>query len=56
MIMVYRASRWWAERRHRDLRWWHEFDKGGHFAGFEQPTLFVDEVRSFFRMVRYGHA
>jgi hypothetical protein len=25
---------------------------GGHFAAFEQPALFVDEVRSFFRLVR----
>ncbi|MEV4256093.1 hypothetical protein AB0J52_23290, partial [Spirillospora sp. NPDC049652] len=26
--------------------------KGGHFAAFEQPALFVNEVRSFFRLVR----
>jgi pimeloyl-ACP methyl ester carboxylesterase len=26
--------------------------KGGHFAAFEQPALFVEEVRSFFRLVR----
>jgi pimeloyl-ACP methyl ester carboxylesterase len=26
--------------------------RGGHFAAFEQPELFVDEVRSFFRLVR----
>ncbi len=26
--------------------------KGGHFAAFEQPALFVYEVRSFFRLVR----
>jgi hypothetical protein len=26
--------------------------KGGHFAAFEQPALSVDEVRSFFRLVR----
>jgi pimeloyl-ACP methyl ester carboxylesterase len=29
-----------------------ELDRGGHFAAFEQPELFVDEVRSFFRLVR----
>jgi epoxide hydrolase len=27
-------------------------DRGGHFAAFEQPTLFVEEVRAFFRQVR----
>ena len=31
---------------------WNEPGKGGHFAAFEQPALFVDEVRSFFRLVR----
>lgn len=49
---IYRASRRWAESRYRDLRWWNELDKGGHFAALEQPDLFVDEVRSFFRTVR----
>jgi pimeloyl-ACP methyl ester carboxylesterase len=47
-----RPSRRWAERRFLDIRWWNEPDKGGHFAAFEQPELFVDEVRSFFRLVR----
>jgi pimeloyl-ACP methyl ester carboxylesterase len=26
--------------------------RGGHFAAFEQPELFVEEVRAFFRLVR----
>jgi hypothetical protein len=47
-----RPSRRWAERRFLDIRWWNELDKGGHFAAFEQPELFVSEVRSFFRLVR----
>jgi pimeloyl-ACP methyl ester carboxylesterase len=47
-----RPSRRWAERRFLDIRWWNELDKGGHFAAFEQPELFVDEVRAFFRLVR----
>jgi pimeloyl-ACP methyl ester carboxylesterase len=45
-------SRRWAEQRFTDLRYWNELDRGGHFAAFEQPDLFVDEVRSFFRRVR----
>ena len=32
--------------------YWNELDRGGHFAAFEQPELFVSEVRSFFRLVR----
>jgi pimeloyl-ACP methyl ester carboxylesterase len=38
--------------RYTDLRHWHRLDRGGHFAAFEQPDLFVDEVRAFFRLVR----
>lgn len=49
---IFRSSRRWAERRFRDLRYWNELDKGGHFAAFEQPDLYVDELRSFFRLVR----
>jgi pimeloyl-ACP methyl ester carboxylesterase len=47
-----RPSRRWAERRFVDIRHWGEPDRGGHFAAFEQPELFVDEVRAFFRHVR----
>lgn len=47
-----RPSRRWAERRFPNIRYWNEPGKGGHFAAFEQPALFVDEVRSFFRLVR----
>ena len=47
-----RPSRRWAARRFLDIRWWNELDKGGHFAAFEQPELFVNEVRAFFRLVR----
>jgi epoxide hydrolase len=47
-----RPSRRWAEQRFLDIRYWNEPDKGGHFAAFEQPELFINEVRSFFRLVR----
>ncbi len=47
-----RPSRRWAERRFPDIRWWNEPARGGHFAAFEQPELFVGEVRGFFRLVR----
>ena len=47
-----RPSRRWAEKRFLDIRYWNELDRGGHFAAFEQPKLFVEEVRSFFRLVR----
>jgi pimeloyl-ACP methyl ester carboxylesterase len=47
-----RPSRRWAEKRFTDIRYWNEPEKGGHFAAFEQPDLFINEVRSFFRHVR----
>ncbi|MEA5358051.1 epoxide hydrolase [Amycolatopsis sp., V23-08] len=47
-----RPSRRWASRRYTDIRHWNELDRGGHFAAFEQPELFADEVRTFFRLVR----
>ena len=49
---IIRLSRRWAETRFTDLRYWNEVDRGGHFAAFEQPARFVEELRSFFRLVR----
>ncbi len=49
---ILRISRRWAESRFTDIRWWNELDRGGHFAAFEQPELFVSELRSFFRLLR----
>jgi len=46
-----RPSRRWAQRRFLDIRHWGEPERGGHFAAFEQPELFVDEVRAFFAHV-----
>ena len=42
---IFRPSRRWAERRYTDLRWYETLDRGGHFAAFEQPEVFVDQVR-----------
>lgn len=47
-----RPSRRWAARRFPDIRWWNEPARGGHFAALEQPDLFADELRGFFRLVR----
>jgi pimeloyl-ACP methyl ester carboxylesterase len=49
---IVRLPRSWAEGRYTDLRYWNQLDKGGHFAAFEQPALFTDEIRKFFRLVR----
>jgi pimeloyl-ACP methyl ester carboxylesterase len=42
----------WMEASYTSIQHWSEMPKGGHFAAFEQPELFVQEVRSFFRTVR----
>jgi epoxide hydrolase len=49
---IIRSSRRWAEKRFTDLRYWNELEKGGHFAAFEQPETFVNELQTFFRQVR----
>ncbi|WNG28265.1 epoxide hydrolase [Cystobacter fuscus] len=49
---LYRAPRKWAEALWPHLLYWGEVDKGGHFAAFEQPVLFANELREAFRTVR----
>ena len=49
---IFRASRRWAARQYSDIRYWSEPSVGGHFAAFEQPTLFVEELRNFYRTLR----
>jgi pimeloyl-ACP methyl ester carboxylesterase len=49
---IFRPSRRWAERRYSNIVQWEELPRGGHFAAFEQPNLFVDQLRKFFRIVR----
>jgi epoxide hydrolase len=47
-----RLPRSWVERRYTDLRHWSEPAVGGHFASMEQPAVYVDELRTFFRPLR----
>ena len=46
------APRRWAERVYANLMHWNELDRGGHFAAFEQPALFTQELRNCFRSLR----
>jgi pimeloyl-ACP methyl ester carboxylesterase len=48
----FRAPETWARRAYRNLAYFHEVDRGGHFAGWEQPELFSAELRSAFRPLR----
>ena len=48
---VIRFPRAWVERRY-NLTHWSVMPRGGHFAAMEQPELFVDDLRAFFRPFR----
>jgi pimeloyl-ACP methyl ester carboxylesterase len=48
----YQAPRSWAERAYPDLIYFNKVDKGGHFAAWEQPELFSQEIRAAFTSVR----
>ena len=48
----YQAPRSWAEKAYPNLIYFNEVDKGGHFAAWEQPQLFSEEVRAAFRSLR----
>lgn len=42
----------WAEALWPNLFYWNEVEKGGHFAAFEQPAIFTDEIRKAFSLQR----
>ena len=49
---IFRAPRSWVESSYPSLSYFHEADKGGHFAAWEQPELFATEIRAAFRSLR----
>ena len=48
----FQAPRSWTERAYHKLIYFHQADKGGHFAAWEQPELFSTELRAAFRSLR----
>ncbi len=49
---LYQAPRSWVEQAYPNLIHYNKLDKGGHFAAWEQPKLFTEEVRAGFRSLR----
>jgi pimeloyl-ACP methyl ester carboxylesterase len=49
---IYRAPRSRAERAYRNLIYFNEVDRGGHFAAWEEPELFASELRAAFCSLR----
>jgi pimeloyl-ACP methyl ester carboxylesterase len=48
----FRAPRSWVELGYPTLSYFHEADRGGHFAAWEEPELFATEIRAAFRSLR----
>lgn len=49
---IWRSPRSWVEKAYPTLTYFHEADRGGHFAAWEEPELFAAELRAAFRPLR----
>jgi epoxide hydrolase len=49
---LFLSPRHWAAETFTNIQYWNELPRGGHFAAFEQPALFVEELRACFRLFR----
>jgi pimeloyl-ACP methyl ester carboxylesterase len=49
---IFQAPRSWVEQSYPTLTYFHQADRGGHFAAWEEPELFSEEVRAAFRSLR----
>ena len=48
---IVRTPRSWAEKRYTNIQYWNDLDQGGHFAAFEQPELFIQEMRNWLKTI-----
>ena len=49
---IWQSPRSWVETGYPNLTYYNKADRGGHFAAWEEPLLFSDEVRAAFRSLR----
>ena len=49
---IYRPPLTWTKRAYKNLIYFHEADKGGHFAAWEEPQIFAEELWAAFRRLR----
>jgi pimeloyl-ACP methyl ester carboxylesterase len=49
---IFRAPRSWVEKSYPNVTYFHEADKGGHFAAWDEPELFATEIRAAFKPLR----
>ena len=50
---LYQAPRSWTEQAYPNLVYFNELDRGNHFAAWQEPELFIEEVRAGFRTMRH---
>lgn len=48
---IFRASERWLKKRYTNLKYYNVLQEGGHFAAFEKPEIYINEIRTFFRDV-----
>lgn len=49
---IYQAPKSWTEKAYKNLIYFNEANKGGHFASWEEPQLFAEEMRAAFKSLR----
>ena len=49
---IVRPSERWIRKRFTNLKYYNELEQGGHFAAFEQPEIFLQEIRTYFGSLR----
>ena len=49
---IFQAPRTWVEQVYPNLMYFNEADRGGHFAAWEEPQLFTEELRAGFQSLR----
>ena len=49
---IFRPSERWIKQKFTNLQYYNELQKGGHFAAFEQPDTYLQEIRTFFGKIR----
>jgi pimeloyl-ACP methyl ester carboxylesterase len=52
---IFQAPRHWVKHAYRHLVYFNEAEKGGHFAAWEEPEIFAEEMRAAFKPLRNGH-
>jgi pimeloyl-ACP methyl ester carboxylesterase len=51
---IFQAPRHWVKKAYHNLIYYNEVDRGGHFAAWEEPQLFAEEMRAAFTSLRNG--